>query len=133
MDVYFRKIDKNEKSFLPIFCLSHSLIDCVKFSLPSLDSQLDKWLQDFGRGLQNKKILDKCIPSAPPFVGSEPDFKETAEQISAFKAHGTPSLSNSSGSATKNEIQESRSTTGHGISNQSTRFVCVFYTSIYFV
>ncbi|GMY11430.1 hypothetical protein FCV25MIE_06669 [Fagus crenata] len=83
--------------------------------------QLDKWLQDFGRGLQNKKILDKCIPSAPPFVGSEPDFKETAEQISAFKAHGTPSLSNSSGSATKNEIQESRSTTGHGISNQSTR------------
>jgi hypothetical protein len=45
------------------------------------------------------------VPSAPPFVGSEPDFKETAEQISAFKAHGTPSLSNSSGSATKNEYK----------------------------
>ncbi|XP_075655804.1 uncharacterized protein LOC142625932 [Castanea sativa] len=78
--------------------------------------------QDFyGRGLQNKKPLDNCIPSAPPFVGSESDLEQTSEQILTFKAHGTPSLSYSSVSATTNDSKESRNTTGHGIPNQSTR------------
>lgn len=126
MDVYldFRQIDKIEKGFLPIFCPSHSLIDCVNLSLLSLDSQLDKCLQDFyGRGLQNKKPLDNCIPSAPPFVGSETDLEQTSEEILTFKAQGTPSLS------------YSRNTTGHGIPNRSTRFVytCFLHLFILFI
>lgn len=138
MDVYldFRQIDKIEKGFLPIFCPSHSLIDCVNLSLLSLDSQLDKCLQDFyGRGLQNKKPLDNCIPSAPPFVGSETDLEQTSEETLTFKAHGTPSLSYSSVSATKNDSKESRNTTGHGIPNRSTRFVytCFLHLFILFI
>lgn len=130
----FRQIDKIEKGFLPIFCPSHSLIDCINLSLLSLDSQLDKCLQDFyGRGLQNKKPLDNCIPSAPPFVGSESDLEQTSEQILTLKAHGTPSLSYSSVSATTNSSKESRNTTGHGIPNQSTRFVYTCFLHLLFI
>jgi len=74
----------------------------------------------------NKKLSSSNIPSAPPFVGSEPEI----DQILTREAHGTSRLANPSGSAT---TKESRSTASSGIYNQSARFVHLRFVSLSFL
>ncbi|KAF8377347.1 hypothetical protein HHK36_030724 [Tetracentron sinense] len=60
--------------------------------------------RDFhARGLQNMKLSDDDVPSAPPFCGSSEEINQDAEQIPASGAHGTQCTTNTNGFSSRNE------------------------------
>ncbi|KAK9284724.1 hypothetical protein L1049_023901 [Liquidambar formosana] len=72
--------------------------------------------QDFhGRGLQNKKISDDDIPSAPPIVGSGTEINQVSEKISA-----RPGTANSNGSSTTVEANPTKCISSSSIAQDNT-------------
>ncbi|KAF8411383.1 hypothetical protein HHK36_003932 [Tetracentron sinense] len=70
-------------------------------SIPSRANVAEK---DFhARGLQNKRLSDDDVPSAPPFIGSGQEINQDAQQIPTSRAHGTPSTTNTNGFSSRNE------------------------------
>uniref|UniRef100_A0A5B6Z999 Pesticidal crystal cry8Ba protein n=1 Tax=Davidia involucrata TaxID=16924 RepID=A0A5B6Z999_DAVIN len=76
--------------------------------------------QDFrGRELQNKKLFDDDIPSAPPLAGSVQEINQVAEQVLSSGAHGTPCPTNSNGSATTDDPNTTKSVSS-GVAHDNT-------------
>ncbi|KAA8538165.1 hypothetical protein F0562_027773 [Nyssa sinensis] len=61
------------------------------------------------RNLQNEKLSDDDIPSAPLFRGSAGEITQDTEKIPTSRAHYTPSVADSQGFSVRNKLNTSKS------------------------
>ncbi|XP_057495298.1 LOW QUALITY PROTEIN: uncharacterized protein LOC130780349 [Actinidia eriantha] len=78
-------------------------------SQPNVKTKVEQDSRD--RSLQNRKLFDDGIPSAPPFADSVQEIDLNGEQLPNSRAHSTPfsESSHGSGSANSDESKPSRS------------------------